>query len=124
MIKTKYVDYCIGECVENELRIHKDLINYPKLFEWTLEHEFKHFENKGKFWADLWVDFVDGFKWEAFAMWLFFFKYPKALLYTLIPIKKNKETNNIEVNVNLIITYVLVGIFLVGICMFWLIFVA
>lgn len=42
-----------------EIEIHKNLINYPKLYKGILEHEFAHHEGNHKF-GDLLLDLHDG----------------------------------------------------------------
>jgi hypothetical protein len=65
----------IGDCVY----VHKDLANYPKLYNAILNHEYEH--TSGYSWKDLAMDFRnDSLKGHKKEYWKFMFTHPSAWL--------------------------------------------
>jgi len=119
-MKVIYNDWGIannyGDCIE----INRNLLKYPELYKFVMEHETKHTEDKSFNLNDLMVDIKDTFKVtqlkKIINLWFFMFRYPKSFVQ-LSPIwfKKGK----IVLDLNLIIIYVIFVMLFVSLKLMW-----
>lgn len=75
-MKIEYIDYGIGNRVDNTIYLNKKLQHYPKLHDAILNHEKKH--TSGWNLSDLWLDINNPTKGIKKEYYLFILKHPKS----------------------------------------------